>query len=151
MCVLLGAVSVLVQRQHQLGITRASQYAVLIQGVFADDVGEAGSCLIVGVYADDLADDAGQGLAGVAGYVIVYDVSQGTHTRCVNSLLLFFDRKCKDDEIQDAQNECDPIAGLDVFEHKPRNQKQADQDYSGNQLNNSSLTHVFSLMLLYRI
>ena len=66
------------------------------------------------------------------------------NTRWTRSLLLFFDRKCKDDEIQDAQNECDPIAGLDVFEHKPRNQKQADQDYSNNQLNNSSLAHIFS-------
>ena len=41
--VLLGAVSVLIQRQHQLGIARAGQYAVPIQGIFADDVGEAGS------------------------------------------------------------------------------------------------------------
>ena len=69
--VLLGAVSVLIQRQHQLGIARASQYAVPIQGVFADDVGEAGSGLIAGVCADDLADGAGQGLAGAAGYVVV--------------------------------------------------------------------------------
>ena len=48
--VLLGAVSVLIQREHQLGIARAGQYAVPIQGVFADDVGEAGSGLIAGVY-----------------------------------------------------------------------------------------------------
>lgn len=69
--VLLGAVSVLIQRQHQLVIARACQYAVPIQGVFADDVGEAGSGLIAGVCADDLADGAGQGLAGAAGYVVV--------------------------------------------------------------------------------
>ena len=69
--VLLGSVSVLIQREHQLGIARAGQYAVPIQGVFADDVGEAGSSLIAGVCADDLADGAGQGLAGAAGYVVV--------------------------------------------------------------------------------
>ena len=71
MSVLLGAVSVLIQRQHQLGIARAGQYTVPIQGVFADDVGEAGSGLIAGVCADDLANGAGQGLAGAAGYVVV--------------------------------------------------------------------------------
>ena len=69
--VLLGAVSVLIQRQHQLGIARAGQYAVPIQGIFADDVGEAGSGLVAGVCADNLADGAGQGLAGAAGYVVV--------------------------------------------------------------------------------
>ena len=69
--VLLSAVSVLIQRQHQLGIARAGQYAVPIQGVFADDVGEAGSGLIAGVCTDDLADGAGQGLAGASGYVVV--------------------------------------------------------------------------------
>ena len=53
------------------GIARAGQYAVPIQCVFADDVGEAGSSLIAGVCADDLADGAGQGLAGAAGYVVV--------------------------------------------------------------------------------
>ena len=68
---LLGAVSVLIQRQHQLGIARAGQYAVPIQGVFADDVGEAGSGLVAGVCTDDLTDGAGQGLAGAAGYVVV--------------------------------------------------------------------------------
>lgn len=59
---LLGAVSVLIQRQHHLGIARAGQYAVPIQGVFADDVGEAGSGLVAGVCADDLADGAGHGI-----------------------------------------------------------------------------------------
>ena len=68
---LLGAVSVLIQRQQQLGIARASQYAIAIQCVFANDVGEAGSGLVAGVCADDLADGAGQGLAGAAGYVVV--------------------------------------------------------------------------------
>ena len=52
--VLLGAVSVLIQRQQQLGIARASQYAIAIQCVFANDVGEAGSGLIA-VCAGDVA------------------------------------------------------------------------------------------------
>jgi hypothetical protein len=70
--VLLGAVSVLIQRQHQLGIARAGQYAVPIQGVFADDVGEAGSGLIAAVCADVLADGMCQSLASAAGYAVVY-------------------------------------------------------------------------------
>ena len=61
----------MIQRQQQLGIARASQYAIAIQCVFANDVGEAGSGLVAGVCADDLADGAGQGLAGAAGYVVV--------------------------------------------------------------------------------
>ena len=69
--ILLGLVLVLGQEFEQAGVVRADQYAVPIQGVFADDAGEAGSGLVAGVCADDLADGAGQGLAGAAGYVVV--------------------------------------------------------------------------------
>ena len=69
---LLGLVSVLGQEAEQVVVVRAGQYAVAIQGVFADDVGEAGSGLVCWICADPFPDGIGQGLAGVAGYVVVY-------------------------------------------------------------------------------
>ena len=48
---LLGLVSVLGQEAEQVGVVRAGQYAVAIQGIISDGVGEAGSCLIAGVCA----------------------------------------------------------------------------------------------------
>ena len=68
---LLGAVSILIQREHQLGIAQADQYAVPIQGVFADDVGETRRSLVFRIFANGFPDGVGQGLAGAARYVEV--------------------------------------------------------------------------------
>ena len=69
---LLSLVSVLGQEAEQVGIVRAGQYAVAIQGVFPDGVSEAGSGLIAGVCTDPFPDGVGQALAGAAFYVEVY-------------------------------------------------------------------------------
>ena len=63
---LLGAVSILIQREHQLGIARAGQYAVPIQGVFADDVGEAGSGLMARPWASAVIDRFGHDITTYA-------------------------------------------------------------------------------------
>jgi hypothetical protein len=47
---LLGLVSVLGQEAEKVGIVRAGQYAMTIQGIIPHDVGKAGSGLIAGVY-----------------------------------------------------------------------------------------------------
>ena len=69
---LLGLVSILGQVAEQVGVVRAGQYAVAIQGIFSDDVGEAGRGLVCRICADSFPDGVGQGLAGTALYVVVY-------------------------------------------------------------------------------
>ena len=69
---LLGLVSVLGQESEQVGVVRAGQDALAIQGVFADDVGEGGRGLVCRICSDGFPDGVGQGLAGAARYVVVY-------------------------------------------------------------------------------
>ena len=51
---LLGLVSVLRQEAEQVGVVRAGQYAVAIQGIISDGVGESGSGLIAGICSDGI-------------------------------------------------------------------------------------------------
>ena len=75
---LLGLVSVLGQEAEKVGIVRAGQYAMAIQGIIPDGVGEAGSGFIAGICADPFPDCVGQGFAGAAFYVIVYPPKSAT-------------------------------------------------------------------------
>ena len=68
---LFGLESILFKGGEQLGVVRAGQYAVAIQGIISDGVCEAGSGLIAGICADPFPDGVGQALAGAAFYVIV--------------------------------------------------------------------------------
>lgn len=79
---LFGLVSVLGQESEQVCGVWADQDALAIQGIVTDDVGECGCSLVGGICADGLPDGVGYGLTCAAWYVIVYNVSQGTHAMC---------------------------------------------------------------------
>ena len=53
---LLGLVSVLGQESEQVGVVRAGQDALAIQGIVADDVGEGGRGLVCRICADGFPD-----------------------------------------------------------------------------------------------